>query len=85
MSFESIDVIGRDPIIYNLSLWQSQHVEENICGADIIQCHTHPLLPNRVKNIAVLEYPEEFVIRCDFMKMGSLLIGKEEIWFPYGV
>ena len=58
---------------------------EPICGRDIIQCHTHNLLPNGVKNIAILEYPEKFVIRCDSMKMGSLLIGKEEIWFPYGV
>lgn len=42
-------------------------------------------LPNRVQNISILKYPEQFVVCGDFMEVGSLLIGKEQIWFPYGV
>lgn len=60
------------------------------CGGHIfdavnIHCHLHHCLPYGVKNIPILEYPEKFVVRCDFMKMGALLIGEEKIWLPYGI
>lgn len=42
-------------------------------------------LPYRVQHIPILKYPEQFVIRSDFVKVGPLLIGKEQVWFPYGV
>lgn len=42
-------------------------------------------LPDWVQNIPILKYSQQLVISCDFVKVGSLLIGKKQIWFPYGV
>lgn len=42
-------------------------------------------LPYRVQNIPILKYPEQFVIGRDFVKVGPLLIGKEQVRFPNGV
>ena len=44
-----------------------------------------PHLPNRIQNISILEYSEQFVVCSDFMKVGPLLISKEQIWLPDGV
>lgn len=41
--------------------------------------------PYRIKNIAVLEYPQKLVVGGDFMKMCPFFIGEEQIRFPDGV
>lgn len=42
-------------------------------------------LPYGVQNISILKYPQQFIVCSDFMEVGSFLIGKEQIWFPYRV
>lgn len=41
--------------------------------------------PDAVKDVSVLEYPQQLVVRRDLVKVGSLLIRKEEVGFPNGV
>lgn len=41
--------------------------------------------PDAVKDVAVLEYPKQLVVRRDLVKVGSLFICKEQVGFPNGV
>lgn len=41
--------------------------------------------PDAVQHIPVLEDAQKFVVCCDLVEIGSLLIGKEQIWLPDGV
>lgn len=42
-------------------------------------------LPDTVKHFAILWNPKQFVVGGDVMEVGTLLIGKEQVWFPNGV
>lgn len=39
--------------------------------------------PDAVEDGAVLEDPQQLVIRGDVVEVGSLLIGEEQVWLPY--
>lgn len=41
--------------------------------------------PDAVKDVSVLEYPKQLVVRRDLVKVGSLFISKEQVGFPNGV
>lgn len=41
--------------------------------------------PDGVQHIAVLEYPEQLVVRGDLVKVSPFLVSKEQIWLPDGV
>lgn len=41
--------------------------------------------PDGVQNVAVLEYPQQLVVRRDLVEVGSLLVGKEQVRLPDGV
>lgn len=51
--------------------------------------HVHYLLntwsPDAVKHISILEYPKQFVVSCNLVKVCSLFICKEQVRFPNGV
>lgn len=79
-----------------LSVWsnlkEAKNRLQNRSKSCVIGCHSFTKhhfspqnLPYRVQNVPILEYPEQFVVCRDLMKVGSLLIGKEQIRFPDGV
>lgn len=41
--------------------------------------------PYRIKDVAVLEYPQQLVVGGDFVKVCAFFIGKEQIRLPDGV
>lgn len=41
--------------------------------------------PDRIKDVAVLEYPQQLVVGGDFVKMCAFFVGKEQIRLPDGV
>lgn len=41
--------------------------------------------PDAVEDISILEYPKQFVVRCDLVKVGSLFIREEQVRLPDGV
>lgn len=54
-------------------------------GGDIQRSHGVTRSPDGVQNVAVLEDPQELVVRGDFVEVGSLLVGEEQVRFPDGV
>lgn len=42
-------------------------------------------LPDTVKHFAIFWNPKQFVVSGNIVEIGTLLIGKEQIWFPNGI
>lgn len=41
--------------------------------------------PDTVEHFAILWNSKQFVVSGDIVEIGTLLVGKEQIWFPNGV
>lgn len=41
--------------------------------------------PDAVEDVPILEYPKQLVVCRDLVKVGSLLVCKEQVGFPNGV
>lgn len=55
---------------------------------DASWCQIHTIegrSPDAVEDISILEYPKKLVVCCDLVKVGPLLICKEQVGFPDGV
>lgn len=63
--------------ISNYLLCNSLEIVHETLGGDIA--------PDAVQNISILENPQQFVVRGDLVKVGSFLIGEEQVWLPDGV
>lgn len=42
-------------------------------------------IPNAIQHTPISENAQELVVCSDLMEVGSLLIGKEQVWLPDGV